>query len=192
MGTGGKVDRTAAPPPLVKEAPMRKLSSRLVIAAMTFVLLAIGEGLSARAAEIEVAYTKHARQTLSETKADPGYPGTGELAQQIFLDTDIDAPADFFVIESRSYNQDNTIAGNGTHRGYEVLIFKNGDRAYSKFEGSHKVTTKEGGAFEVNYEGTQSFIGGTGTYKDIKGPGTYKGRITPDSFQEENKWSVTY
>jgi hypothetical protein len=186
------VDRTAALPSLVKEASMRKLPSRLVIAAMTLVLLAVGGGLSARAAEIEVTYTKHLRQTLSETKADPGFSGTGELVQQIFLDTDIDAPADFPVIESRGYNQDNTIAGNGTHRGYEVLIFKNGDMAYSKFEGMHKVTTKEGGSFEVNYEGTQSFIGGTGMYQNIKGPGTYKGRITPDSFQEENKWSATY
>jgi hypothetical protein len=171
---------------------MRKWSLGLNVAAMTLVLLTVAGGLSARAAEVEVVYTKNARQILSETKADPGYSGTGELAQQIFLDTAIEAPADFPVIESRSYNQDNTVAGNGTHRGYEVLIFKNGDTAYSKFEGTHRVTTKEGGAFEVNYEGMQSFLGGTGTYKDIKGPGTYKGRITPDSFQEENKWSVTY
>jgi hypothetical protein len=171
---------------------MRKSFLRLEVAAMTLVLLTAAVGLSTRAAEVEVVYTKHARQIISETKADPGYSGTGELAQQIFRDTDIEAPADFPVIESRTYNQDHTVAGNGTHRGYEVLIFKNGDTAYFKYEGTHKVTTKEGGAFEVNYEGTQSFLGGIGTYKDIKGPGTYKGRITPDSFQEENKWGVTY
>jgi hypothetical protein len=172
---------------------MRKLSSSSVVAAMTLVLLAIGGDSPARAAEDqEVAYTKHARQTLSETKADPGLSGTGELAQQVFLDSSIEAPADFPVVETRVYNQDNTVAGNGTHRGYEVLLFKNGDKAYLKFEGTHKVTAKEGGDWEVTYEGTQSFIGGTGTYEDIKGPGTYKGRITPDFFEEEDKWSVTY
>jgi hypothetical protein len=172
---------------------MRTRSSRLEVAAITLVLLAVSGGLQALAAEEqEVAYTKHARQTLSETKADPGLSGTGELAQQIFLDSSIEAPVDFPVVETRVYNQDNTVAGNGTHKGYEVLVFKNGDKAYLKFEGTHKVTTKEGEDWEVNYEGTQSFIGGTGTYEDIKGPGTYKGRITPDSFQEEDKWTVTY
>ena len=172
---------------------MRKWSSRIEVTAMMFALLAVAGGLSAPAADgKEIAYTKHARQTLSETKGDPGYSGTGELAQQIFLDTAIDAPGDFPVVEVRVYNQDNTVAGNGMHRGYEVHIFKNGDKAYTKYEGTHKVTTKEGGAWEVTYEGTQSYVGGTGRYKDIKGSGTYKGRVTPDSFQEENKWNVTY
>ena len=172
---------------------MRKWSSRLNVAAMTLALLAVAGGLPARAADDqEVAYTKHARQTLSETKADPGFPGTGELVQQIFADSSIEAPADFPVVETRVYNQDNTVAGNGTHREYEVLIFKSGDKAYLEYEGTHKVTTKEGGGWEVNYEGTQSFVGGTGAYQNIKGPGTYEGRITPDSFQEEDKWTVTY
>jgi hypothetical protein len=186
-------NRAAAPPSLGKENPMKKSSSRLEVAAIALLLLAVAGGLPALAAEEqEVTYTKHARQTLSETKADPGLSGTGELAQQVFLDSSIEAPADFPVAETRVYNQDNTVAGNGTHRGYEVLFFKNGDKAYLQFEGTHKMTAKEGGDWEVNYEGTQSFIGGTGTYKDIKGPGTYKGRITPDSFQEEDTWNVTY
>lgn len=172
---------------------MNNRSSRLQIAATTLVLLTAVGGLQAQAAEDqEVIYTKNTRQTLSESKADPGYPGTGELAQQVFRDTDVEAPQDFPVIETRIYNQDNTVGGDGTHKGYEVLIFKNGDVAYSQYEGTHKVTVKEDGAWEVNYEGTQSFIGGTGMYKNIKGPGTYTGRITADFFQEEDKWNVTY
>jgi len=147
---------------------MNKWSSRLQTAATTLVLLIAVETLQAQAAEQqEVIYTKNTRQALSESKADPGYPGTGELAQQIFRDTDVESPDDFPLTETRIYNQDNTVAGDGTHRGYEVLMFKNGDVAYSRYEGTHKITVKEDGTWEVNYKGTQSFIGGTGMYKNI-------------------------
>lgn len=167
-------------------------SSRLDVAGAVLVLLALTGGAVQTATSKEIAYTKDVRQTISETKADPGYPTTGELAQQIFLDTVTAPPTDFPIIQIRVYNQDNTVAGNGVHRGYEVQVFRNGDSAYTKYEGTHKVITKEDGGWEVTYEGTQSYLGGTGTYKDIRGEGTYRGMITPDSFQEENKWNLSY
>jgi hypothetical protein len=175
-----------------KEAAMKKWSLALKAATIALVFLALGQAPSARAAELEIVYTKQARQTLSETKANPGFPGAGELALQIFFDTLIETPANFPLLETVIYNQDDTVEGRGTHRGYEVSIFKNGDRAYSRFEGTHNVTAKEDGAWEVNYEGTQSYVGGTGMYKSIKGTGTYTGKIAPDSFTEENRWQLTY
>jgi hypothetical protein len=172
---------------------MNKWSSRVEVAAVALSFLIVAAGFAAQAAEAkDVTYTKRTRQTVSETKANPGHPATGELAQQVFLDTAIETPADFPVSEIWVYNQDNTVAGSGVHRGYEVHIFKNGDMAYTKYEGTHQVITKDGGAWEVTYQGTQSYVGGTGRYKDIRGPGTYKGRITPDSFQEQNKWNASY
>ena len=61
---------------------------------------------------------------------------------------------------------------------------KNADSVFQVDEGTHKTTLKEGGAWELNYQGIMEFKGGTGKYKDAKGKGTYKGKVTADSFIE--------
>jgi hypothetical protein len=55
-------------------------------------------------------------------------------------------------------------------RGYGVMTMENGDKAYSRIQGTGQVV-KEG---DVNEEATWSFTGGTGKLKGLKGKGTYR------------------
>jgi hypothetical protein len=49
----------------------------------------------------------------------------------------------------------------------------NGDLSYFCWEGTSKVTPKEGGAFEITGNGKFNWLGGTGEYQKISGGGTY-------------------
>jgi len=102
------------------------------------------------------------------------------------------ASPDFNIVEERIYDQSETIAGDGKHRGVAIDKFKNGDIAINEYEGTHKVVTKGNDDWEVHYEGKFKFIGGTGKFKNLKGGGTYKGHITPKSLKEEDEAEVTY
>lgn len=169
---------------------MRTTLQRLAVLAVALGYVAVaGVGSPDTLAE-EVVYTKNARQVLSEMKSTPAGDALGEVAQQVFNDTIGSPTAAFPVVETHAFNQDMTMAGNGSHRGYEVLIFKSGDRAFSTYDGTHKVATKSDGSWEVTYQGTQAISGGTGKYKDLEAKGTYTGRITGDSFREENRWNL--
>jgi hypothetical protein len=74
----------------------------------------------------------------------------------------------------------------------EIDVFSNGDTAINTYEGTHKAITKEGGAWEVTYEGKFEFVGGTGRFKNLKGHGTYQGHVTPEALTEEDEAEVTY
>jgi hypothetical protein len=153
--------------------------------------LVAGLSISVDAAEKETfKWTHTARQTVSETKSTPA--PDHEFAQQVFIDTVKTKSPKFDIVETRITNQDYTVSGDGRHRGVEIDVFSDGDTAINVYEGTHKVTTKEGGAWEVNYEGKFEFAGGTGRFKNLKGQGTYKGHITPDGLTEEDEAEVTY
>ena len=112
---------------------MRASLQRLAVLAVALGYVAVaGVGSSETRAE-EVVYTKNARQVLSELKSTPAGEALGELAQQVFRDSVGSLTTAFPVVESQVFNQDMTIAGNGNHRGYEILIFKTGDRAFSTY-----------------------------------------------------------
>lgn len=94
--------------------------------------------------------------------------------------------------EGLDYGQSDSIAGNGSHRGYSVNTYKNGDKTYGKWEGTHQTIIKEGGAWELNYEGKHQYTGGTGKFRNIKGGGAYKGRITAEEQTEEGDFEEEY
>ena len=99
---------------------------------------------------------------------------------------------DFGTTDCLQYGQNDSVAGNGTHRGYNICKYKNGDKTYTKWNGTHKVTVKEGGAWEMNYEGKVQYTGGTGKFKNIKGGGVYKGTATAKGGTEEGEMEVEY
>ena len=169
---------------------MKALSAQLGILTVVTALLA-GLAISTDAAEKKrFKWTHTARQTISETKSTPA--PDHELVQGFYVDPLSSADPRFDMIEARITNQDDTLAGNGRHRGVEVDVFKNGDTAIQNYEGTHKVITKEGGAWEVTYEGKFEFVGGTGRFKDIKGQGTYRGRITPEGLHEDDEAELSF
>lgn len=174
----------------ILEVDMKSTLQRLAVLAALLGYVGVAGFGSSMALAAEVVYTKTARQVLSELKSIPAGETLGELAQGVFQDTIGNPNAVFPVAETQVFNHDMTMAGNGNHRGYEILIFKSGERAFSTYEGTHKVVTKSDGDWEVIYQGTQAISGGTGKYKDLKAKGTYTGRITAVSFHEENKWNL--
>ena len=153
--------------------------------------LATGLSISVDAAEKkQFKWTHTARQTISETKSTPA--PDHEFVQGIYMDSIKTKSPEFDIIEARIVNQDDTLSGDGRHRGVEIDVFSNGDTAINNYEGTHKVITKEGGAWEVNYEGKYEYVGGTGRFKNIKGHGSYRGHITPDGLTEEDEAEVIY
>ena len=169
---------------------MKSLLTRLSMLTVVFASVIAVVGLAGAAEKQKFAYTKNARQMFAETKITPvGGPAGRELAQMMYVDTKVTATG-WDMMEERCINQDDQIEGSGKHKGVCVDIMKNGDTIFQVYEGTHKTTVKEGGAWEVNYQGTMRFDDGTGNYKNAKGKGTYKGRVTADSFIETGEGEI--
>jgi hypothetical protein len=145
-------------------------------------------GLAA-AEKVNVKYTKNARVMYGEVKEQGS--GGREIVRYFYVDQ-INKSEGFDFTEERGHNRDDSIEGNGTHTGPAVAVMKNGDEIYQNFSGSHKTTTKPDGAWEVNYQGVSTIVGGTGKYKNAKGKLNYTGRITETSLHEENVGEINY
>ena len=170
---------------------MKAFSARLGVLTLVTALVT-GLSISADAAEKKKFKWSHtSRQTISETKSTP--VADHEFVQGTYIEPIKTRSPEFDMIEARIFNQDDTVAGNGRHRGVEIDIFSNGDTAINNYEGTHKVVVKAGGAVEVTWEGRFEFVGGTGRFKNLKGQGTYRGRETEaDGHIEEDEAEVTY
>jgi len=81
---------------------------------------------------------------------------------------------DFNGMDVINFGQSDDIAGTGSHTGYSFYYHKNGDKVFTKYEGTHKTTVKEDKSWETISAGKLEFIGGTGMFKNIKGGGPYK------------------
>ena len=90
------------------------------------------------------------------------------------------------------YEQDDQVAGTGTHRGYFRRLHKDGDIDYGSYEGTQKTTVKEDGSWEKTWEGKWKTHGGTGTFKNIKGSGTARGKATAQEAFTEWEGEVEY
>jgi hypothetical protein len=132
---------------------------------------------------------------ISRTVVPPG-PGDDpkhELdALLIYRDTTTSSDPDHDGTEQIRYEQDDQVAGTGTHRGYFRRLFKNGDTDYGSYEGTHKTTAKADGSWETTWEGTWKVIGGTGKFKNIKGGGTYRGKATAQGSSTDWEGEVEY
>jgi hypothetical protein len=95
--------------------------------------------------------------------------------------------------EHITYEQHDSVAGTGTHRGYFINFLKNGDTEYGTYEGTFKTTFKEDGSWETTtWEGTYKVTGGTGKLKNIKGSGTYRGQATAEGASTEFEGEEEY
>ena len=96
-----------------------------------------------------------------------------ELTQTVVERNMTSTNPDFNDMEVINYSQSDSIAGTGTHRGYSFYYHKKGDKAFTKWESTHKTKIKEDKSWETNIEGKIEFVGGTGMFENIKGGGTY-------------------
>jgi hypothetical protein len=151
-----------------------------VIAAFVIVSLSF----SAQAAEKKkIMGTHKSGPVISHTVVSlgPGDDPKHELVVlEIHRDTTTSSDPDWNEAEHTVYEQHDSVAGTGTHRGYYINLLKNGDTEYGLYEGTFKTTFKEDGSWEATtWEGTFKVSGGTGKFKNIKGSGTYRGKATP-------------
>jgi hypothetical protein len=134
------------------------------------------------------------KQVLSRTTISPGDVPNHELAQEVriitFTFTSNKLPDWEDAWDEPQFDQSDGIAGSGSHRGYGISRLKSGDETYGKWEGTHKTTVKEGGAWETTFEGKWWFTGGTGKVKNLKGGGIYKGKATVEgsTWTWEGEW----
>ena len=162
-----------------------------VIAAFVVVSLSF----SVQAAEKKkITGTNKEGPPISRTVVSLGDDPKHELvALQIRRDTTTSPDPDINGTEVIAYDQSNSVAGTGTHRGYFVRHYKNGDIDYGTYEGTHKTTFKEDGSFlEATWEGTYKVIGGTGKFKNAKGSGTYRGKATAEGASTDWESEVEY
>jgi len=167
-----------------------------VIAAFVVVSLSF----SAQAAEKKkIMGTNKFGPTISRTVVPPG-PGDDPKHDLVVLaiyraTTTSSDPNSAYLNESElmAYEQADEVAGTGTQRGYYVRIYKDGDRDYGIYEGTHKTSFKEDGSWEATtWEVTWKCIGGTGKFKNIKGSGTARGKATAQEALEEFEGEVEY
>lgn len=175
-----------------RKTPAHRGNGSLTCIAFAACLSVTVSNLSFAGEKYKINFTKTARHTLSENKLAAGMIPDHEFVAQTFRDTILSNDPKWDVQVELVFNNDRTVRGNGNHRGYSIDYFKNRDEAYCWYEGTHVVTVKDGGAWEVNYQGKCEYFGGTGRFKALKGFVDYKGRITPDSFLEENRGEVEY
>ena len=127
---------------------MTKLLARMNLLTIVFASLIAVANLAGAAEKQKFTYTKTARQLFAETKVNPGGAAGRELAQMMYVDSKVTATG-WDLAEERGINQDDQIDGSGKHKGVAVDIMKNGDTVFQVYEGTHKTTVKEGGAWEI-------------------------------------------
>ena len=173
------------------------MKNRSIIFGVIAAFVAVSLSFSAQAAEKKkVMGTNKQGPWISRTFVPPG-PGDDPNHELVVLairrDTTTSPDPDLNGTEQIVYDQSDSVAGTGTHRGYFVRHYKNGDTEYGTYEGTHKSTFKEDGSWlETTWEGTYKVIGGTGKFKNIKGSGTYRGKATAEGASTEWEGEVEY
>ena len=173
---------------------MNNLLSKRLALAVTVVFLTILCGASAQSAEkkkISGSGGKGLRE-ISKSVVYPGDVPKHELIQITSIETITSTETNFNDIEVQQYYQNDLVAGSGTSSGYRILLHKNGDESYNKFKGTQKLIIKEGGEWEVAFEGTWRFTGGTGKFINIKGGGTYQGKVTKKGYAYDWEGEAEY
>ena len=166
------------------------MKNRSIIFGVIAAFVVVSLSFSAQAGEKKkVMGTNKFGPTISKTVVPPG-PGDDPKHELTVLAihraTTTSPDPDINGSEVILYEQADDVAGTGTSRGYFLRLYKNGDRDYGTFEGTHKTTFKEDGSWEATtWEGTWKVIGGTGKWKNIKGSGTVRGKATAEGASED-------
>ena len=165
------------------------------LVAATLILPALASlSFSAQAAEKKkiMGHNKH-EPPISRTVVSLGDDPKHELVVlEISRLTTTSSDPDWNETEQIVYEQDDQVAGTGTHRAYFRRLSKNGETDYGSYAGMHKTSVKEDGSWEKTWEGKWKTHGGTGKFKNIKGSGTARGKATAQEAFTEWEGEVEY
>lgn len=171
---------------------MKKLLSKWTVVGLIMVFAAACSVLFAQGAEKKkISGSAKSIYIGPETTASIGDVPGHKIGMAGYVYTQTSSDPDWNNSQVFEYEQYDDVAGTGSHRGYDVELLGNGDKTYSKYEGTHKMV-KEGPDWEIAGEGKFQYTGGTGKYKNIKGSGTYKSKATRlgDSSQLTIDWEM--
>jgi hypothetical protein len=172
---------------------MKKLLIKIGVIGIVIVFGIISFNFSVQAEKKKFKDTLIGQQIISKTTVSPGDFPNHELTQQVSLRLpEHYKTQDPDLKEAWVYEQLDSIAGSGSHRGRWIGTDKDGDKFYAQFEGTHKTVVREDGSWETTWEGKCQWTGGAGKYKNIKGSGNYKGKATPKSFIHEDEGEMEY
>ncbi len=132
----------------------------------------------------KISWTAQTVRTISRTVAVHQDLPDHQLAQTQRVQAYVSQDEDWNHAEALVYDQSETIAGNGTHRGYVVMTHSNGDKTYHSFRGAHNQSGIS--------EGSGEFIGGTGKFKNIKGTIKYQSKFTSEGGVSNTEAEFTY
>jgi hypothetical protein len=147
---------------------------------------------SAKAEKKQISGTDTWGPVVSETMSYPGDVPNHEISQRVRRYTTTSTEPDLDGTEGLLYMQADSMAGTGSHRGYAVRTYKDGDKSFASVEGTHKMTSTDGGSWELTLEGTWKVTGGTGRFENAKGSGTYNGEIIPKGGGTDWKGEIEY
>jgi len=173
-------------------ALMNKLLSKVATGSIVVAVIAVSSIAPAQADEKKIVGVNKPGPQLSKTVSTPGDVPNHEIVQYTRLDSVTSSDPDFNGAKYIAYGQDDQVNGTGSHRGYGRTITQNGDEIYDRWEGAHRVTAKEGGAWEATWEGKYQITGGTGKFKNAKGGGTYHGMANADGASSNWEGRVQY
>jgi len=142
-------------------------------------------GVEASAEAFKISGSGSVTPLLSENRiVAPDNPQhTMTLARRTEGNRSTDPNCQTMQVELVTYGD--TVAGTGFQRGHRTQTCPSGDKWFSTYQGTITSVPKQGGAPDVNNEGTWQLTGGTGRYQDARGGGTYKGRLTPQGYVYE-------
>jgi hypothetical protein len=177
----------------LEESPMTQLRRGVVGVIAAIVVVSLSFSVQAAEKKKIIGHNKH-EPSISRTVVSLGDDPKHELdVLNTHRVTTTSSDPDFNETEMMFYEQDDEVAGTGTHRGYYRRLHKNGDIDYGTYEGTHKASVKEDGSWlETTWEGTWKSNGGTGKFKNMKGSGTYQGKATAQEAFSDFEGEVEY
>lgn len=116
-------------------------------------------------------------QTLSELKATIPDQSGHSFTQSTFVFKSTASNPEWGDYWNDAVEQDDAVGTDIVFKGYSTGHFSNGDVMYFSYEGTRKITPKDGGAFDVASQGKFTWLGGTGKH-NVKGPGTFACKFT--------------
>ena len=178
----------------LRNAFMKTLMKKTALTMMAFTVACFTLMGDAVAEKSEQTYVKTNVRNTAKSVFTVDEGRKHEITQQVGIGDMKGSNPDFRVKEEWTYTHSDTIDGTGTERGYFLDTHEDGSHTYGTFEGAIKQSSKPDGSWEVVWEGTYKYAGGSEKYKNIKGSGTYRGKSSSQDpgGREEGRETIEY
>jgi len=155
------------------------MNRRSLVALVALVTLSLAFPAAAKEKKI-VSGTGSSAAVSTVYSVYPGDSRDHEIRYLIRTDTHTSGEPEWDGATSVIYSLSDQDGPNGTHSGYQIFTHTNGDKSFAKFSGKQSKQPAAGGSFEIHFEGSFEWTGGTGKFEYMRGSGSYKGKVDVD------------